>query len=237
MKLSLAAGSVAVAGLLLFGLAGPAHWMGVPLESALTLVRWSAYVALAGALLSAGAGVWARRTGRRGPLAVSALAVLLGVLSAAVAYGWQRSAWNAPLVWDVSTDLENPPEFEALLDRRQNDGQALARTPGVDLLQRQHYPDLAPLVLAQPASVVFERARLVADNLGWDIAVSDPVAGRIEATDTTRWFGFTDDIVVRVTPWGAGTRVDVRSAARRGGRDTGTNAQRVRRFLAALEER
>jgi uncharacterized protein (DUF1499 family) len=236
MKLSLAAGSVAVAGLLLFGLAGPMHWMGLPLERALTLVRWSAYVALLGAALSAGAGWWARRTGRRGPLAVSALAVLLGVLSSAVSYGWQRSAWNAPPVFDVSTDLENPPEFEALVERRQN-SQLLSRTRAVDLLQRQHYPDLAPLVLSEPAPVIFERARLVADNLGWTIVASDPEAGRIEATETTRWFGFTDDIVVRVTPWGAGARVDVRSAARSGGRDAGTNARRVRRFLAALEER
>jgi uncharacterized protein (DUF1499 family) len=77
--------------------------------------------------------------------------------------------------------------------------------------------------------------RLVADNQGWTIVASDPATGRLEATDTTRWFGFTDDIVVRLTPWGTGTRVDVRSVARRGSADTGTNARRIRRFLAALQ--
>jgi len=62
------------------------------------------------------------------------------------------------------------------------------------------------------------------------------VEGRLEATDTTWWFGFTDDIVVRLTAWGAGTRVDVRSAARHGTTDTGSNARRIRRFLAALQQ-
>ena len=84
--------------------------------------------------------------------------------------------------------------------------------------------------------MVFDRGRLIADNQGWTIVASDPVEGRLEATDTTWWFGFTDDIVVRLTAWGTGTRVDVRSAARHGTTDTGSNARRIRRFLAALQQ-
>jgi len=53
--------------------------------------------------------------------------------------------------------------------------------------------------------------------------------------DTTTWFGFTDDIVVRFTSWGAGTRVDIRSMSRGREHDMGTNARRIRRFLAALQ--
>jgi uncharacterized protein (DUF1499 family) len=76
---------------------------------------------------------------------------------------------------------------------------------------------------------------MVAENQGWVIAMSNPDAGRLEATDTTAWFGFTDDIVVRLTPWGTGTRVDVRSVSRYGTTDTGTNARRIRRFFTALQ--
>ena len=65
---------------------------------------------------------------------------------------------------------------------------------------------------------------------------ADKSSGRIEATETTRWFGFTDDIVIRLTPWGAGTRVDVRSASRAGAGDLGRNASRIRRFLDELTE-
>ena len=58
-----------------------------------------------------------------------------------------------------------------------------------------------------------------------------------EAIDATSWFGFKDDIVVRLTPWGSGTRVDVRSASRIGVSDAGTNAQRIREFLAELQQK
>jgi uncharacterized protein (DUF1499 family) len=61
-----------------------------------------------------------------------------------------------------------------------------------------------------------------------------PEEGRLEATDTTRWFGFKDDVVVRVTPVAEGARVDVRSASRVGQSDLGANARRIRAFLAAL---
>ena len=56
----------------------------------------------------------------------------------------------------------------------------------------------------------------------------------LKATDTTRWFAFKDDVVVRVRPEGAGSRVDVRSVSRVGRGDVGTNARRVRGFLEAL---
>jgi uncharacterized protein (DUF1499 family) len=71
--------------------------------------------------------------------------------------------------------------------------------------------------------------------MGWELVASDPIAGRIEATDTTFWFGFTDDIVIRVSPRGGGSRVDIRSVSRVGISDVGTNAARIRKYLAALK--
>jgi uncharacterized protein (DUF1499 family) len=71
--------------------------------------------------------------------------------------------------------------------------------------------------------------------MGWDIVASDPAGGRIEATDTTFWFGFKDDVVVRVTPQPTGSRVDVRSLSRVGAGDLGANAGRVRALLAAVK--
>jgi uncharacterized protein (DUF1499 family) len=72
--------------------------------------------------------------------------------------------------------------------------------------------------------------------MDWEVVGSDQSTGRIEATDTTPWFGFKDDIVVRITPWGSGTRVDVRSVSRVGRSDVGTNARRIRDFLDALQD-
>ena len=72
--------------------------------------------------------------------------------------------------------------------------------------------------------------------MGWTIVAADEAAGRIEASDRTFWFGFIDDIVVRVRPTDAGSRIDVRSTSRVGVGDFGTNAARVRAYLAELDE-
>jgi uncharacterized protein (DUF1499 family) len=70
--------------------------------------------------------------------------------------------------------------------------------------------------------------------MGWEIIAAVPTDGRIEATATTRWFRFKDDVVIRVTPQPAGSRIDVRSTSRLGRSDLGTNAKRVRAYFAAL---
>lgn len=235
MGLSIAACGMAVVGLALLGAAGPAYRLGVPLGSAFDMVRWAAYVSLGGAAVSVAALLWSRQKAHTGAAVVAGLGVLIGILTAAIGYGWLRQAQAAPALHDVTTDLENPPAFDALATQRPADSNVFVRSRELDQLQRQHYPDLAPVIVSQPARLVFDRARLVADNQGWTIVTSDPDAGRLEATDTTRWFGFTDDIVVRVIPWGTGTRVDVRSVSRYGTTDTGTNARRIRRFLSALQ--
>lgn len=237
MGLSIAAWAVAVIGLAVLGAAGPAYRLGASLRIAFSIVQWGAIIALGGAALSSGALWWSRRKGRTGAAVFAGVGVLIGVLTAGVGYGWLRQAQGAPPVHDVTTDLENPPTFEALAADRPTASNTLTRSREADELQRQHYPDLAPVIVTQPARLVFDRVRLVADNQGWTIVASDADNGRLEATDTTRWFGFTDDIVVRLTPWGTGTRVDVRSASRYGTTDTGTNARRIRRFLSALQAR
>jgi uncharacterized protein (DUF1499 family) len=238
MRLSLGASGVAVASLVLLGLAGPAYRLGLPLGTAFSLVRWASYAALLGAALAVGAVLWARRKsakGRGAAIAVATLGLIVGVLTAAGGYGWLRQAERAPLLHDVTTDFENPPLFQAVVPLRASAANLLTRTREVDQLQRQHYADLAPATVAQPPRLVFDRAHLIAENQGWQIVKADVDAGRIEATDTTVWFGLTDDIVVRLTPWGTGTRVDVRSVSREGTSDLGTNARRIRRFLSALQ--
>jgi uncharacterized protein (DUF1499 family) len=67
--------------------------------------------------------------------------------------------------------------------------------------------------------------------MGWELVAADSAAGRIEATATTRWFGFKDDVVVRIRPDAAGSRVDVRSVSRVGRSDVGANAERIRAYL------
>jgi hypothetical protein len=90
-------------------------------------------------------------------------------------------------------------------------------------------------VLPLPAAEAFSRASAAARDMGWEVAAADPAAGRIEAVATTFWFGFKDDVTVRVAPQEAGSRVEVRSKSRVGRGDAGTNARRVRDYLKRLE--
>ena len=104
-------------------------------------------------------------------------------------------------------------------------------------LQREAYPDLQPLMLNVPPRQAFDRALATVREMGWDLVAADAAAGRIEATDTTFWMGFKDDVVIRVRATDGGSQIDVRSLSRVGGGDVGTNAKRIRAYLKALKAR
>ena len=146
------------------------------------------------------------------------------------------TARGAPPIHDITTDTRHPPEFVAVVsrhapDRTVYDGETIASQ------QREAYPDLAPVILGVPPDAAFDRALAAVREIGWELVATDVDRGRIEATDTTFWFGFKDDVVVRVTPDGAGSRVDVRSLSRVGVGDAGANAKRIRAYVAALTAR
>jgi uncharacterized protein (DUF1499 family) len=140
-------------------------------------------------------------------------------------------------IHDISTDTEAPPPFIAVLPAREAAHAAPADHAGARLasLQRAAYPDIVPLILALPPDEAYRRALATAEAMPrWTIVASDPAARRIESSARTRWIGFTDDVVIRVTPSGAGSRVDMRSLSRVGQGDLGANAKRIRTYLTAL---
>jgi uncharacterized protein (DUF1499 family) len=85
-----------------------------------------------------------------------------------------------------------------------------------------------------PADQAFEKALELARQMGWEIVAADAATGRIEATDTTRWFGFKDDVVIRIENSADGSRMDIRSKSRVGRSDVGANAARIREFTRAF---
>ncbi|MEN3353537.1 MAG: hypothetical protein V7640_1695 [Betaproteobacteria bacterium] len=199
------------------------------------IVRWSVYIA-------AGAGVVALIGSALAAAARHYRVALLGLVATAIALAvvaprWelQRTASRVPRIHDITTDTDDPPQFVALLAVRKKTpngpeyaGEKIARE------QKAAYPDIQPLMLSEPPAAVFERALAAARSMGWEIVAAVPAAGRIEATATTRWFRFKDDIIVRVTAQPAGSRIDVRSKSRIGRSDLGTNAKRIRAYLSRL---
>lgn len=236
MTLTYVALATAVLGLMLLLLSGPAYRLGLPLETAFTILRWGAYVGGLGLMLGLVASFVAYRRRQRWPMTLAVVASVLGLVAVAIPYSWQRRARSVPPIHDITTDLDNPPAFEAIVPLRAEAPNTLDRPPMLAGQQREGYPDLAPVTISLPPDRVFNRSLDVAQRMGWEIVAADQASGRIEATDTTRWFGFTDDVAVRITPWGSGTRVDVRSVSRVGRSDVGTNAQRIRDFLEALQD-
>jgi uncharacterized protein (DUF1499 family) len=142
-----------------------------------------------------------------------------------------------PPIHDITTDTVNAPEFVALRTARDAAPNETDYEGGdVAAQQLAAFPNLMTFVSTQPGRNVFDASEQIARDMGWEIAAAVPAEGRIEATATTRIFGYKDDVVIRIRPTMDGTTVvDVRSASRVGGGDLGANAARITEFLTALQ--
>jgi uncharacterized protein (DUF1499 family) len=217
---------------LLLMLDGPAYRMHIlGLYAALRIVIPAALFLGVIALLLSLIGLM--RHGSRG---VALAGLILGLIAAGMPLKSINTARHSP-IHDVSTDPANPPQFVAVLPLRA--AAKAANSTDYDAktaqLQKETYPDIAPLHLDVPPAQAFDRAQAAAQGSGWEIVASDPAQGRIEATATTFWFGFKDDIVVRIAADGTGSRLDVRSLSRIGKSDVGANARRIRDYLAKVK--
>ena len=196
------------------------------------LMRWAAFAGLAAAAL-ASVMLFLPRTRRSGLVLLVALALGLG--AAFVPWYALRQARALPPIHDITTDTDRPPQFVAILPLRADaPNPAAYGGPEVARAQIGAYPDLRAHRMDAAPAEAFDRALQAARDLGWEIVAADAAVGRIEATDTTFWFGFKDDVVIRVEANGAGSRVDVRSVSRVGVGDVGANARRIRAYLREL---
>ncbi len=235
---------VAVLGGLAAAAAGFGTRFGLwPFRTGFLILQWAAYAAALGGVLSLVGLIWGVASPRRAgwlPVAASLIGIVIGAGIVGYPLYLRHVARAVPRIHDISTDTDNPPAFVAALPLR---AAAHAENPpgyegaAVAAQQHQGYPQIKPAHLAMPPRRAFDAALATAKALGWTIVAAVPAEGRIEATDSTFWFHFTDDVVIRVAPEGAGARVDIRSESRVGKSDLGTNARRVERYLAALERR
>jgi hypothetical protein len=148
---------------------------------------------------------------------------------------------NYPPIHDVSTDLLDIPQYVAIMPLRADApnttiyGGSPRMTPERNAqLQQEAFPDLVTRFYDEPQQVIFDRALTAVDEMGWELVAAVPEEGRIEATATTFWFRFKDDVVIRLRAENGRTKVDARSLSRVGGGDAGTNAKRLRKFFEIL---
>lgn len=203
-----------------------------------TVLRWAVYIALGAGVIAAVGAVIAMAARRRIAAAAGLVGLLVALAVAATPWNLQRAVAHVPHIHDITTDTENPPQFVALRALREHSPNG-ADYGGARIASQQKsaYPDIQPVLLDMPPAAAFARALEAARRMGWEIVSAEPAAGRIEATATTFWFRFKDDVIVRVRPNGPGSRLDIRSVSRVGRSDLGTNAKRIRAYFQKLLDR
>jgi uncharacterized protein (DUF1499 family) len=209
-----------------------AHWWGV--SGGIQTMRWSATAAIAAFLVALVAVTAAHRSRAARGLRLAWLGLLVAALVAGPPLWFAGHAVRLPSIHDISTDTDNPPRFVAVVALRAGSPNPVDYAADTATQQRSAYPDIVPMALEVPPARAFDFADRAARAMGWEIVALVPAEGRIEATATTLMFGFKDDVVIRVSTAGSGSRIDVRSLSRVGRSDLGANARRVRAYMKEL---
>src|SRR3989442_9407007 len=186
------------------------RWEAWHFRTGFAILAWATYGGLAAAVLGLVA-LFLDRSSRRGGL-LTIVTIGLGALVVGIPWQMKQQAQHVPPIHDITTDTENPPAFVAILPLRADAPNSVEyKGAEVAAQQKKAYPDLQPLTVNASPDVTFQKALRAARDAGWDIVESRPDQGRIEATDTTLWFGFKDDIVLRVMSLDSASRIDARS--------------------------
>lgn len=178
---------------------------------------------------------------KAGGFILAAITLAIPLAGIAKAGATKKTAAALPFIHDISTDTADAPMFGSVIMAERsampgaNSADYAGKTDGrkkqlVSELQAQGYPDIAPIKTTDAPALAYEKSLDAAKALGWTVKDARMADGVIEATDTTFWFGFKDDVIIRVRPEVRGSVIDVRSLSRVGGSDLGANADRVRAF-------
>ncbi len=245
LRISKTARVLAVAGVLLALGAGGGAWFGLiaPIQG-FTWFSYSVFVAF-GALLVSLIALCIHAVKKSASMKLIAIAWLLAAPLVGYAVFFIGQAQKVPPLHDITTNLADPPQFSSLklrddLNKIVPDGGRADLAPLTPAQRRaklhaEAYGDLVGVSVPMSVDDAVARLTAQAKARGWDVAVSDPRTGRVEATERVSIFRFADDIVFRVRPDPANPArvlVDARSVSRVGVSDVGVNARRIRAALA-----
>jgi fatty-acyl-CoA synthase len=188
--------------------------------------------AVIGVIVSIRAGLWRR--------SLAALIISLATMGAFIYMGGQ--AKKAPPIHDVATDWREPLMFsDAVMKARGPEANPVEANPTapdgkpISDVNEQTCAGAKPVLLAKPQADAYAAAKAAVTAAGLDIVTDQPELGLIEAVATSFWYGFKDDLMVRVQPDGSGSRIDIRSVSRVGMSDLGANCKRVSAIAAAIK--
>ena len=132
-------------------------------------------------------------------------AIFIGILPVIVVAPQIFKAMAVPPIHDISTDTVNPPAFHKVVGLRKDSDNSLeyalnGSAEELAAMQTQAYPDLSTYHANLSVEEAVNRASQLLADQGHEVINVDPALGIVEAVATTFWFGFKDDVVVRVKP-------------------------------------
>ncbi|QHJ11967.1 hypothetical protein FX988_02208 [Paraglaciecola mesophila] len=219
--------------ILLVALPGPFYKFGIlELGTAFAALRFGVYAGIAALVLILIQIIFMRKNISWAGVAVSAVLALVAV---GLPMSMMSKAKSVPPIHDISTDLTNPPKFVAIVALRA-DASNPVEYAGEETAkqQREAYPELTTQKYSQSTDQLFDATESAVNSLGWELVNADKSLGIIEATETTTWFGFKDDVVVRIRTTGEESFLDVRSKSRVGKSDLGKNAERIHTLIDTI---
>ncbi|MBN24658.1 MAG: hypothetical protein CL578_06370 [Alteromonadaceae bacterium] len=219
--------------ILLVALPGPLYKFGIlELGTAFAALRFGVYAGIAALVLILIQIIFMRKNISWAGVAVCAVLALIAV---GLPMSMMSKAKSVPPIHDISTDLTNPPKFVAIVALRA-DAPNPVEYAGEETAkqQREAYPELTTQKYSQSTDQLFDATESAVNSLGWELVNADKSLGIIEATETTAWFGFKDDVVVRIRTTGEESFLDVRSKSRVGKSDLGKNAERIHTLIDAI---
>jgi len=168
---------------------------------------------------------------------LSAIALVVLMIPLAVMGSQLAKGSSVPGIHDISTDVEDVPTFDVVVGLRADAPNSLEygseRLPAAELAatQQKAFPNLRTIHSELGTDEVFTKSVAILKEHGLEVVNEDRDSGLIEAVATTFWFGFKDDVVVRIRPDGDASIVDLRSVSRVGQGDLGANAARIQKFI------
>lgn len=140
-----------------------------------------------------------------------------------------------PLINDISTDYHDLLEFKIYTDHNlpKDEHNFIQKFGGFKL---PNY-ELAPLILSDVSKEeVFNKSLNILKNMGLEITYENFEEGTIEALEKSFWYGFTDDMIIRIEKLITNDiRINARSASRIGRSDFGKNSKRIKSYFILLK--
>ena len=199
--------------------------------SLLTLTKYAIYTSLIGLVLS----LIAFGNIRYNNKFVSIFNIFLNVVLVIYFFNNIIALKSNPLINDISTNYDDVIKFKTYKNHNMHtDEHILLQKYGG--FKRPSSSIKSLLINNKTLVEVFDESQNVINNMGLNITYSNLEEGFIEAVDSSFWYDFKDDIIIRIEKLISDEiKIDVRSASRTGKSDFGVNSMRIKDFYQRLE--